>query len=129
MKPTTNENCRQAIEDLRDLAGLSEKHEAAIETLVCAAHALGILKIRLDEGRLVKWKLIDTYDFEKCQEVFLAFWCKPSEAAEANGSKPFWDVSYGRCYDVVNKKFTGILGGRPDFWLPKPSLRQPAKRV
>lgn len=64
------------------------------------------------------WQPIETYDYENFPEVWLAGWYEPSEYAKENGAKAKWDIALGRCWHVNTKKFTGVLGGSPKYWMP-----------
>lgn len=66
------------------------------------------------------WLPIETYDYEKSPQVILAGFITPSEYAQSNGSKPFWEISIGRCWHVNTRKFTGFLGQQPTHWMPLP---------
>lgn len=46
LQPTTDENLRKAIEILDEVSFPHPDQQWAIEQLICAAHALGILKLR-----------------------------------------------------------------------------------
>lgn len=67
-----------------------------------------------------EWQPIETYDYEKFPLVMLAGFITPSEYAQSNGSKPFWEISIGRCWHVNTRKFTGFLGQQPTHWMPLP---------
>lgn len=78
-------------------------------------HSLGYL------GGVPEWQPIETYDYEKFPLVMLAGFITPSEYAQSNGSKPFWEISIGRCWHVNTRKFTGFLGQQPTHWMPLPA--------
>lgn len=70
---------------------------------------------------LAQWQPIETYDYEGFPSVLLAGFIVPSEYAQTNGSKPYWEISIGRCWHVETRKFTGFLGQQPTHWMPLPA--------
>ncbi len=74
----------------------------------------------IEHMRRFQWQPIETYDYENFPLVILAGFITPSEYAQSNGSKPFWEISIGRCWHVNTKKFTGFLGQQPTHWMPLP---------
>lgn len=74
-----------------------------------------------------QWQPIETYDYETFPLVMLAGFITPSEYAQSNGSKPFWEISIGRCWHVNTRKFTGFLGQQPTHWMQLPEPPQERK--
>ena len=74
----------------------------------------------LDAAITDGWQVIETYDYINFPLVLLAGFITPSEYAQENGSKPFWEISIGRCWHVNTRKFTGFLGQQPTHWMPLP---------
>jgi hypothetical protein len=58
------------------------------------------------------WRPIDDHARDG-NNYLLAAYIVPSETAQINGSRPFWDVAYG-CYWAGS--FTSILGGKPSHY-------------
>lgn len=81
------------------------------------AHAASLREPLGNEG----WRPIETYDYINFPLVLLAGFITPSDYAQSNGSRPFWEISIGRCWHVNTRKFTGFLGQQPTHWQPLPS--------
>lgn len=65
------------------------------------------------------WRPIE--DAPKDRPILLAAYIVPSDEAQRNGSRPFWDVAIGRAYGTNLDRWSGILGTRATHFMPLPS--------
>lgn len=108
----------------RQMPYSSEDEKAYINCQLSNERARGFneaIDLLHSKGLLMVWQPIETYDYEKFPLVMLAGFITPSEYAQSNGSKPFWEISIGRCWHVNTRKFTGFLGQQPTHWMPLPA--------
>ena len=69
-----------------------------------------------------QWQPIDTAPADGT-ECLIASYIVPSDAAQQNGSKPFWDIAIGHCFSRTLKesRWTSVLGSSPSHWMPLPT--------
>lgn len=68
------------------------------------------------------WRPISEITPEQAEAgCWLASWIIPSEEARRNGSRAHWDIGHGRRWTTINgDRYTGILGGKPEYFIPAP---------